>query len=159
MVPLWKTVWRFLKNLNIELPCCCCLVAQLCLTLLQPPDYSLLGSSVHGISQARILDWVAVSFSIFQHSRLIKPIDGQFRRRQASPLHDPALTRDHLCPTQIPEKSTSPTLSGGIRTQKHRLLVPNGLTSLEPRASPCSITCGGNGRQGPVIYNARLLLQ
>jgi len=26
-------------------------------------DYSLSGSSVHGISQARILEWVAISFS------------------------------------------------------------------------------------------------
>ena len=26
-------------------------------------NYSLLGSSVHGISQARILEWVAISFS------------------------------------------------------------------------------------------------
>ena len=28
-----------------------------------PMDCSLLGSSVHGISQARILEWVAISFS------------------------------------------------------------------------------------------------
>ena len=28
-----------------------------------PVDYSPLGSSVHGISQARILEWVAISFS------------------------------------------------------------------------------------------------
>ena len=27
-----------------------------------PMDYSLSGSSVHGISQARILEWVAISF-------------------------------------------------------------------------------------------------
>ena len=33
----------------------CCLVAKLCLTLWDPMDCSLLGSSVHGISQARIL--------------------------------------------------------------------------------------------------------
>ena len=29
-----------------------------------PMDYSLPGSSVHGISQARILEWVAISFSM-----------------------------------------------------------------------------------------------
>ena len=28
-----------------------------------PMDYSLPGSSVHGISQARVLTWVAISFS------------------------------------------------------------------------------------------------
>ena len=37
--------------------------SQSCLTLCNPKDCSLPGSSVHGISQARILDWVAISFS------------------------------------------------------------------------------------------------
>ena len=35
---------------------------QLCLTLCDPMDCSLPGPSVHGISQARILEWVAISF-------------------------------------------------------------------------------------------------
>ena len=39
-----------------------CLVTQLCPTLWDPVDYSPPGSSVHGISQARILEWVAISF-------------------------------------------------------------------------------------------------
>ena len=39
-------------------------VAQLCPSLCDPMNYNLQGSSVHGISQARILDWVAISFSI-----------------------------------------------------------------------------------------------
>ena len=34
-----------------------------CLTLYDPMDYSPPGSSVHGIFQARILVWVAISFS------------------------------------------------------------------------------------------------
>ena len=38
-------------------------VAQSCPTLCNPMDYSPSGSSVHGIFQVRILDWVAVSFS------------------------------------------------------------------------------------------------
>ena len=38
------------------------LVAQLCLTLCYPIDCSLPGSSVHGIFQARVLEWVAISF-------------------------------------------------------------------------------------------------
>ena len=38
-------------------------VAQLCPTLCDPMDCSLPGSSIHGILQARILEWVAVSFS------------------------------------------------------------------------------------------------
>ena len=43
--------------------CCCCLVARSCPTLCDPLDCSLPGSSVHGILQARILDWVAVPSS------------------------------------------------------------------------------------------------
>ena len=38
-------------------------VAQSCPTLCDPMDCSLLGSSIHGIFQARILEWVAISFS------------------------------------------------------------------------------------------------
>ena len=37
-------------------------VAQSCLTLCNPMDCNLLGFYVHGIFQARILDWVAISF-------------------------------------------------------------------------------------------------
>ena len=40
-----------------------CVSAQLCLTLCDPLDYSLPGSSVHGILQARILECVAIPFS------------------------------------------------------------------------------------------------
>ena len=39
------------------------LVAQLCPTLCDPMDDSPPGSSVHEIFQARILEWVAISFS------------------------------------------------------------------------------------------------
>ena len=38
-------------------------VAQSCLTRSDPMDYSLLGSSVHGIFQARVLEWGAIAFS------------------------------------------------------------------------------------------------
>ena len=38
-------------------------VAQSCPTLRDPMDYSLPGSSVHGIFQARVLEWVAIAFS------------------------------------------------------------------------------------------------
>ena len=38
-------------------------VAQSCLTLCDPMDCSLPGSSVHGIFQAIVLEWIAISFS------------------------------------------------------------------------------------------------
>ena len=38
-------------------------IAQLCLTLCDPMDCSLSGSSIHGIFQARVLEWIAISFS------------------------------------------------------------------------------------------------
>ena len=41
----------------------CCLVAKSCLTLCHPMDCSPPGYSIHGISQARILEWVVISFS------------------------------------------------------------------------------------------------
>ena len=47
-------LWNFKKESE---------VAQLCPTLCNPMDCSLPGSSVHGILQARGLEWVAISFS------------------------------------------------------------------------------------------------
>ena len=38
-------------------------VTQSCLTLRDPMDYSLPGSSTHGIFQARALEWGAIAFS------------------------------------------------------------------------------------------------
>ena len=40
-------------------------VAQSCLTLHDPMDCSLPGSSTHGIFQARVLEWGAIAFSTF----------------------------------------------------------------------------------------------
>ena len=43
--------------------CYCCLVTKSGPTLCYPMDYSPLGSSVHGILQAKILEWVSILFS------------------------------------------------------------------------------------------------
>ena len=40
-------------------------VAQSCPTLCDTMDCSLPGSSIHGIVQARVLEWVAISFSTY----------------------------------------------------------------------------------------------
>ena len=39
-------------------------VAQSCPTLSDPMDYSPVGSSIHGIFQARVLEWGAIAFSL-----------------------------------------------------------------------------------------------
>ena len=39
-------------------------VGQMCLTLSDPTDCSLPGSCIHGILQSRVLEWVAIDFSI-----------------------------------------------------------------------------------------------
>ena len=51
-----------------------CSVAQSHLTLCDPMDCSLPGSSVHRISQARILEWVAISYSTGSSQLEIKPV-------------------------------------------------------------------------------------
>ena len=54
------------RNLFHVCVCVCVCVharAQSCPTLCDPTDCSPPGSSVHGISQVRILEWVAISFS------------------------------------------------------------------------------------------------
>ena len=43
-------------------------VAQSCPTLTDPVDYSLPGSSIHGILQARVLEWGAIAFSESQYN-------------------------------------------------------------------------------------------
>ena len=56
-------------------------VAQLCPTLSDPMDCSLPGSSVRGIFQARVLEWVAIAFSnnLYEVSRKGKCIETESR--------------------------------------------------------------------------------
>ena len=49
-------------------------VAQSCLTLSNPTDCSLPGSSVRGIFQARVLEWGAIAFSNIDHYRVLQSI-------------------------------------------------------------------------------------
>ena len=47
-------------------------VAQSCLILSDPMDCSLPGSSIHGIFQARVLEWVAIAFSVKRYYLMLK---------------------------------------------------------------------------------------
>ena len=51
-------------------------VTQSCPTLSAPMDYSLPGSSAHGIFQARVLEWVAIAFSLWLTSLLVTFLPG-----------------------------------------------------------------------------------
>ena len=65
---LFKGIWEIFKRGNLKQSqmsfcyCCCCLVVKSCLTLCDLKDCSLPGSPVHGILQARILEWVVIFF-------------------------------------------------------------------------------------------------
>ena len=59
LLPLSVSTWILIYS-RVFL---CCSVTQSCLTLCDPVNYSPPGSSVHGISQARILEWVSIPFS------------------------------------------------------------------------------------------------
>ena len=54
------------KNLPASAAAATAKPLQLCPTLCNPMDCSLPGSSVHGIFQARVLEWVAIAFSTFK---------------------------------------------------------------------------------------------
>ena len=45
--------------------------AESCLTLSDPMDCSPPGSSVHGIFQARVLEWGAIAFSVYPHQEAL----------------------------------------------------------------------------------------
>ena len=53
-------------------------VAQSCLTLSDPMDCSLPGSSIHGIFQARVLEWGAIAFSEKATIEVFKPLPRLF---------------------------------------------------------------------------------
>ena len=55
-------------------------VAQSCLTLSDPMDCSLPGSSVHGIFQARVLEWGAIAFSVSMYLLLLLLLLSHFSR-------------------------------------------------------------------------------
>ena len=73
------------------------LVAQLCLTLCDPIDWSPPGSSVHGIFQARILEWVAISISRNTNISSVKSLSHVWFLRPHGLQH----TRPH-CPSPTP---------------------------------------------------------
>ena len=63
-------------------------VAQSCPTLSDPMDCSLPGSSVHGIFQARVLEWGAIAFSlcVYKHVNLYNKVEKKAMAPHSSTL-------------------------------------------------------------------------
>ena len=82
-------------------------VAQSCLTLSDPMDCSLPGSSVHGIFQARVLEWGAIAFSERRYFRLK---EGHGAGRGTSTFYFPSvlLLITESCPTLCDPMDCSP---------------------------------------------------
>ena len=117
--------------------CVCVLVTQSCLTLCDPVDCSPPGSSVHGIFQARVLEWIAISFSRGSFNPGIEP-------------GSPELKADSL-PPEPPGKPPFTVDSYSYIFQTHSkkqtepvFLPPTHFTVLMSFISPClSFSCCG----------------
>ena len=119
---------------------CCGLVAKSCLTLCDPMDCGLPDSSVHGISQARILEWVAISFSrgpgdwTHMDWTHISCIDRQIIYSWP--------TREVYTPASRPEPQHTPSpqdLSSHTRDWTHTLCIAGGFFTTEPSRKPNKI--------------------
>ena len=80
----------------IKLFFCCCLVTKSCLSLLWPCDLWPAHFSVHGISQARILECVATSFSRGSSSPGIKPTSPHWQADSLTLSHQGNLIKLYL---------------------------------------------------------------
>ena len=75
-------------------------VAQSCPILCDPMDYSLPCSSIHGIFQARVLEWVAIAFSDMVLQKVLNEKNSQNRLQIKIP-YDPAIPLLGIYPTEV----------------------------------------------------------
>ena len=78
-------------------------VVQSCQTLSDPMDCSLPGSSIHGIFQARVLEWSAIAFSVIKmrealSSKVVRIISSEWTSRCEEKQHCPVLSSRGICP-------------------------------------------------------------
>ena len=107
---------------------------QSCLTLCDPVDCSLPGTSVHGILQARILEWVAVPFSNRCLSDLLK--------NQEFPSSPGVSTRHSHCHDlgSIPRQGSKDPASHGVRPE-----TPNPNKQNPVKTKTSAMAAGGLG--------------
>ena len=103
---------RFLPFLSLKVKV---LIVHSYLTLCDPIDFSPLGSSVHGILQARILEWVAIPFSRGSS----QPRD----RTQVSCISDSLLSEPPGKPLSLPVWYQSSPGSTSAELVPHKTLV------------------------------------
>ena len=121
--------------------CVCVLVTQLCPTLCDLMDCSLPGSSVHGILQARILEWVDISFFkyaeyIVQNARLDETQTGiKIARRNINNLRyaeDTTLmaeSEEELKSLLMKVKEESEKVGLKLNIQKTKIMASSPITS------------------------------
>ena len=129
-------------------------VAQSCPTLWDPVDCSPPGSSVHGILQARVLEWVAISFSRgssrprdwIQVSRIAGRHFNLWATREALYLHislaaAAAAKSLQLCPTLCDPMDCSPPGSSVHGFLRARILKWVVISSSRGSSRPRDWTC------------------
>ena len=121
------------------------LATQLCLSLCDPMDCSPPGSSIHGVSQARILEWVANPFS-----------RGSFRPRDRTQVSGVAGRLFHLSHQGSPSDSAELLLLQRLGPGRRDLPASPRPCDLEPPAHPLSAwqSVGGlesGGWEGPAV--------
>ena len=128
-------------------------VSQSCLTLSNPMDCSLPGSSAHGILQARVLEWVDIAFSgtaLQMHFKMLLSIRKCPQRMCAKLLQ--------LCLTLCDPMDRSPPGSSVHRILQARILewtsMPSSRGSSRPRDQTHIFYASCIGRQ--VLYECHL---
>ena len=92
-------------------------VAQLCPTLSDPMDWSLPGSSIHGIFQARVLEWGAIAFSVTNLGAV--QIPGYCAFRRFHPGNSTGVDCHFLLQRIFPTQGSNPGLTHCRQTLYH----------------------------------------
>ena len=95
-------------------------VAQLCLTPSDPMDCSPPGSSIHGIFQARVLEWVAIAFSDMVLQKVLNEKNSQNLLQIKIP-YDPAIPLLGIYPTEVCTYFQEKTCTRLLRVAKNEI--------------------------------------
>ena len=130
-------------------------VTQSCPTLCDPMDCNLLGFSVHGILQARILEWIALQFSDCSWLDLGKVVEGVGHRWNLNlrPIWGPTLSK----PAPLPYNPLAWAVPFHVHTASGKAeLVIVAQVGLGPRslAICCRHSWEGVGQRGTSKYQS-----